>query len=166
LSIVQAINFLKHKLLVNLTIGGEMMGVRCSCGAIVSGTSLEAEFEFFLGETITGTATYIANVCADTLELSSVSLTFIDTETGGNSFIFNSDVIISVSCLSPGEECLINVFGRGTVVNGGTFEFSVTFRDGGGLNNDFVDFFIIAGFADQVGTVTLPPGSVTALGCQ
>lgn len=53
------------------------MGVRCSCGVIVNATkeNVNVKFDGINGNE-RGTITYVANVCADTLATSTLSLTF------------------------------------------------------------------------------------------
>jgi hypothetical protein len=144
------------------------MGIRCTCGAIVAGTDETTTFGFVFAPPQSGAATYTANVCADRLELSSFMLVFVDTDgvDPNVSFTFISTSIQSVECELLGDACRIEVSGLG-VLAGSTEprQFTVVFVDNPGLNNDNATVITIAGFGSQLDTASLPPGSVTALGC-
>jgi hypothetical protein len=146
------------------------MGLRCSCGAIVPlavATPLRFRFDSD-GEIRTGTATYTANVCADRPELGTVTMEFVDTsgELPNRSFTFTSTTITNVNCSPFDGGCLVFLGGTGQVVGVGTFNFQATLQDNGPLafDNIFID---ISGFGQVVSpNPALPPGSVTALGCE
>lgn len=145
------------------------MGLRCSCGVLVPLAVATPQMVFFLDTQIsrTGTGIFTANVCADRPELGTVTIEFVDTsgELPNRSFTFASTNIATVTCTPSGDSCIITVTGTGVVAGGGTFSFSADYVDGGGLNDDFINFNILP-FAQTFGELpALPPGSVIALGC-
>jgi hypothetical protein len=146
------------------------MGIRCSCGVIVNTTAENVPFQFIeSNEVHTGTATYVADACADRSELATVSLVFVDTDgiAPNNSFTFTSTSISNIQCEQVNGFCNITIIGNGLVIGEtDTRQFIAVFQDGGGLNNDEVLGFSISGFAAQTTDVIVPPASVTALGCQ
>jgi hypothetical protein len=167
---VQATFSQRHKISLIQFKGGDTMGLRCSCGAIVGGTD-EVIFTFLEGEisSSTGQGTYTANVCADRLGFSSFELVFVDTDdiAPNNSFTFTSTSIQSVECQQIGEACRIEVSGLGIVA--GEVEprqFTAIFLDNPVIpvNND-IAIVTIDGFAVQNSLANLPQGSITALGC-
>lgn len=148
------------------------MGIRCSCG--VSVPLLIAQnvpFQFLENDDVhTGTATYTANVCADFLELGTVSLVFLDTDDidPNRSFTFTSTSIQAVECTQIGTICIVSISGMGLVA--GELEprrFSASFADSGveGVP-DQVSSFFITDFAAQIQVANVPSNSITALGCQ
>lgn len=151
------------------------MGVRCSCGAVVDATKLGVNVKFNgVNGNETGDITYTANVCADTLDASTLFLGF--TNTDGNppdtSFSFTVSPLVagtsitSVTCRLEGNTCVITVMGVGfkTGFGGDAFlSFTAEFRDGPGVDN--VQSFTITDFFEQTGAEPLPDGSITALGC-
>ena len=144
------------------------MGILCSCGVLVTNavsTNNNVKFEGQTGTT-EGTLTYNANVCVSTLATSTLSLNFLDTETGANSFTFIANAITSVTCKQEGQNCVVTVAGTG-LVNGTQFPFEAVFRDQvATAANDDVQSFVIMGFFDQNGAAPVPQGTITALGCQ
>ncbi|WP_239432311.1 hypothetical protein [Sporosarcina sp. ACRSL] len=117
--------------------------------------------------TVRGDLRYMANVCATTLDASSLSLQFTDTETTGaeNSFVFVANSITSVVCRREGQNCEVTVRGTG-LVNGVQFPFEAVFRDQiESANVDIVQSFVITGFFNQTGAAPVAQGAITALGC-
>jgi hypothetical protein len=147
--------------------GGDSMGLICSCGVLVDGSAdnVNVIFENMVGNEC-GTLTYSANVCADTLNLSTVGLTFVDN--GGcpnKSFTFTSTMITNVTCMQEGQNCVISVAGVG-LVNGVEYLFKAVFRDQVSPSNvSIVTSFVITNFFTQGGAVTLEQGDITAQGC-
>jgi len=143
------------------------LGVLCPCGALVNALSENNNVKF-TGQngTTKGDLSYVANVCSSTLETSTLSLQFIDLETGRNSFFFVADNITSVECKQEGQNCVITVTGTGNV-NGQQFSFEAVFRDiVAQAQKDNVQKFTITGFFDQNGAAPVSQGSIQALGCQ
>jgi len=143
------------------------MGVACTCGVQVNAFSASNNVKF-TGQTGTtkGDLTYLADVCVNSLETSTLSLQFNDTETGANSFTFTANAITSVTCKQEGQNCVITVAGTG-LVNGVQFPFEAVFRDEvATAANDNVQSFVITGFFDQNGAAPVPQGSINATGCQ
>lgn len=150
------------------------MGVRCSCGVIVNATKEDVNVRFNgISGNERGTITYLADVCADTLETSTLSLTFVNTDGAPDtSFTFNvgpsltGTAITSVTCRREGQNCVVTVSGIGLKTGfGGTafLAFTAVFRDGVGTDN--VQSFDIPSFFAQTGAEPVPNGSITAIGC-
>jgi hypothetical protein len=156
--------------------GGDHMGVRCSCGVLVDAVKEDVNVKFEeLNGNQTGTLTYLANVCADTLAEGTLSLTFVDTDgvAPNTSFTFVVSPLIagtqitSVTCKQEGVNCVITVTGTGfkTGFLGDAFlPFTAEFRDQA-AGTDNVQEFEITGFFAQTGAEPVPNGSVIALGC-
>jgi len=145
------------------------MGMECPCGVLVNAVSRRNNVRFNgqMG-TVRGDLTYMANVCVTTLEASSLSLQFTDTETMGgvNSFTFVANSITSVVCRREGQNCEVTVTGTG-LVNNVQFPFEAVFRDQvASANVDIVQSFVITGFFNQNGAAPVAQGSIVALGCQ
>lgn len=146
------------------------MGVQCPCGVRVNARSdnNNVKFENQMG-TVKGDLIYLADVCVTTLDTSTLSLQFIDTETpNANNFTFTANTITDVECEQEGQNCKVTVTGTGTI-NGGTevFDFVAVFRDVvGQAAIDQVQSFVIEGFFNQNGAAPVTQGSVVALGCQ
>ncbi|HEY2420271.1 MAG TPA: hypothetical protein VGI04_02575 [Neobacillus sp.] len=150
------------------------MGVRCSCGALVSATKENVNVKFVgINGNVKGTITYLADVCADTLDTSTLSLTFVNND-GGTDTSFTFEVnpllagteITSVTCKREGNTCVVTVTGVGQKSGFGgaaLLAFTAVFRDGPAVDN--VQSFDIPGFFAQTGAEPLPNGSITALGC-
>ncbi|WP_026693472.1 hypothetical protein [Peribacillus kribbensis] len=150
------------------------MGVRCSCGVLVNATKEDVNVKFNgVNGNERGTITYMANVCADTLATSTLSLTFTDTD--GNppdtSFDFTATAITSVTCRREGNTCVVTVTGTGSKTGFGGdatgLDFTAVFRDNQspGVATDIVTSFDITGFFSQTGAEPVPNGTITALGC-
>jgi hypothetical protein len=148
------------------------LGIRCSCGVLVN--AFNGNRTVLFGRDMeTGALTYLADVCADTLETSTLSLTFVNTDGGTNtSFTFEVGPLIagteitSVECNGTGEgNCVIIVTGTGLkqgFLGSALLNFTAIFRD---QATDSVQSFIINGFFDQNGIVPVVLGSITAQGC-
>ncbi|WP_342430028.1 hypothetical protein [Neobacillus sp. FSL H8-0543] len=140
------------------------MGIRCTCGAMVSGTDPATSFVFIdPPEGANGGTTHSANVCADRLDLSTVGVVFMDTDGvgGDRSFEFNSNEIQSVLCEAMDGVCTITVIGMG-MVEGETVlrQFQAVYVDGGDVTTDTA-LINITGFANS----SFAAVSVIALGC-
>lgn len=146
------------------------MGVLCPCGVIVKARSNQNNVKFNCQNgTIKGDLIYTANVCVTTLETSTLSLQFIDTETPyANNFTFSANAITDIQCKKEGQDCKVTVTGTGTVnVNTRVYHFTAVFRDVvGQAAIDQVQQFTIVGLFDQNGTATVTQGSIVAVGCQ
>ncbi|MDZ5472995.1 hypothetical protein SM124_14855 [Bacillus sp. 31A1R] len=144
------------------------MGLVCSCGVLVDAfvERDQVMIEGVMG-TVTGSLTYLADVCVDRLDTSTLSLQFDQTEGGtDNSFTFTATEITTVVCRREGQNCEVTVEGFGTV-NGETFPFEAVFRDQvEQAAVDIVQSFEIIGFFDQTGANTIDQGSIIALGCE
>lgn len=145
------------------------MGMECTCGVLVNAVSRRNNVRFNgqMG-TVRGDLTYMANVCATTLDSSTLSLQFTDTETMGgmNSFTFVANSITSVECNKEGQNCEVTVTGTGLIDNV-QFPFEAVFRDQvASANVDIVQSFVITGFFDQNGAAPVAQGSIVALGCE
>ena len=143
------------------------MGLECTCGVLVNAVSRDNNVRFNgqMG-TVKGDLTYMANICVTTLETSTLSLNFVDTETGANSFTFVANSITSVVCKREGQNCEVTVTGTG-LVNGVQFPFEAVFRDQvASANVDIVQSFVITGFFNQNGAAPVAQGSIVALGCE
>lgn len=141
------------------------MGLDCTCGVRVDG-SVENVYVKPPGSNVNqcGTLTYLADVCADRLNLSSLSLTFESLD-GKRSFVFNATDISEVSCQSDGQNCSITVTGVGEI-NRKQYNFSAEFRDQETPTNmSIVSSFVISGFFNQIRPIVLDPGDIMALGC-
>lgn len=144
------------------------MGTICPCGVQVDAMAngQNVRFNGVMGN-IRGNLTYKADVCVTTLEASTLSLRFIDTETPNRyNFLFTANAITSVTCRREGQNCVVTVTGTGTV--GMTqYPFTAVFRDQvATAANDIVQSFEITGFFNQGGAVPVAQGSIVALGCQ
>lgn len=145
------------------------MGMECPCGVLVNAVSRRNNVRFNgqMG-TVKGDLTYMANVCVTTLDTSSLTLQFTDTETMGgmNSFTFVANSITSVDCDREGQNCEVTVTGTG-LINNVQFPFEAVFRDQvASANVDIVQSFVITGFFNQNGAAPVAQGSIVALGCQ
>lgn len=144
------------------------MGGSCPCGVQVDAFARAVNVRFNgVRENIRGNLTYRANVCISTLDTSTLSLRFEDTETPNRySFLFTANNITDVTCRRIGQNCAVTVVGTGLV---GTtqYDFVAEFRDQvDSAANDLVQSFVITGFFNQGGTVPVAQGSIVALGCQ
>ncbi|MBS2967847.1 hypothetical protein J9317_03540 [Metabacillus sp. KIGAM252] len=150
------------------------MGVRCSCGVLVDASkdNVNVKFESIMGNE-KGTITYTADVCFETLETSTLSLKFVNTD-GPPDTSFTFDVnpslsgteITSVTCKQEGNNCVITVTGIGQkegFEGSALLSFTAVFRDGVGTDN--VQSFDIPGFFAQTGAEPVPDGSITNQGC-
>jgi len=144
------------------------MGIICPCGVKVNAFSENnnVRFEGQTG-TIEGNLTYMANVCITTLNASTLSLQFEDTETPNlNNFTFTANEITSVVCNRQGQNCEVTVTGTGTI-DSDEYTFEAVFRDQvAQAAVDIVQSFEITGFFDQNGAAPVAQGSIIALGCQ
>lgn len=140
------------------------MGIRCSCGVTVGAiaTNVNVRFDDVTGNE-RGNLTYTANVCADTLQASTLSLVFEQTSAGTDrSFTFVANEITSVTCRQEGQNCVITVNGFGTDGRA----FTAVFRDQvPPAAVDIVTEFEIINFFAQTGSVTVPQGSIRSVGC-
>lgn len=150
------------------------MGTRCSCGMIVDATKNDVNVKFNgINGNVKGTLSYIANVCADTLDTSTLTLTFVsNVGQPATSFTFQVGPSVtgtsfsSVTCSKDGNTCVITVSGTGQVTGygGPAFKtFTGEFRDG--VANDHVESFAITNFFAQTGSEVFSNGSIQALGC-
>src|SRR5690606_23926309 len=115
-----------------------------------------------------GDLTYMANVCISSLDTSSLSLQFKDTETRGgrNSFTFVANSITNVECRQEGQNCELTVTGTGRVGDG-QYPFEAVFKDVvDQAQPDLVKSCAITGFFIQNGTAPVSQGSISALGCE
>lgn len=155
--------------------GGEFMGLRCLCGVRVGldgvaavRVNQEVTFNADMGGTRRGTLTYLADVCAQDLAGSELSISFLQTsnETPDRSFTGTSTVITSVLCNQEGVNCEITV--TGSIDTGsGIFPFTAVFRDiANPMAMDDVQSFVITGFFSQQGGSPVPGGSIVNQGCQ
>lgn len=144
------------------------MGTMCPCGVRVDAQATNQNVRFHgVRGSVCGNLTYLANVCVTTLDASTLSLRFVDTETPNRfSFIFTANHITNVTCKREGQNCVVTVTGTGTV--GMTqYTFTAVFRDQvANAANDIVQSFVINGFFDQSGAVPVAQGGIVALGCQ
>jgi hypothetical protein len=170
LGFVQAVGCCGHS--IEKTESRCHMAVRCSCGVATTPVAIAENVPFFFidsKEIRTGIATYTADVCADTPELSTVTFTFLDTSgmVPNRSFTFTSTVIQTVNCLSSAA-CLININGMGLVA--GETEpraFITSFTDSRDpFNEDRVESFLITDFGAQTQAAILETDSILALGCE
>ncbi|WP_431028584.1 hypothetical protein [Lysinibacillus sp. LZ02] len=144
------------------------MGVICPCGVRVAAFALRENVRFSgVNGSIRGNLTYAANVCVTTLDTSTLSLQFEDTETPDQySFLFTANAITSVQCRREGQNCVVTVEGTG-IIGMTEYAFVAVFRDQvAQAANDIVQDFIITGYFDQTGAVPVSQGSIVALGCQ
>lgn len=144
------------------------MGIICTCGALtpLPLTAVNVTFDFSNDGSSTGSATYVADVCANRANLGSISLNFIDTDNAdpNRSFTFLSTNITEVSCQAIGDDCFVLVSGSGLVTgeaNPRIFVASFLHRPD---NLDLISDFIITGFAQQNFVATVPQEIVT-FGC-
>ena len=145
------------------------MGGICPCGVQVNAFArgVNVRFNGVRGN-ITGNLTYRANVCISTLNTSTLSLRFEDTETSNNrfNFLFTANEITDVTCRREGQNCVVTVQGTG-LVGMTQYSFVAVFRDQvGTAANDLVQSFVITEFFNQGGTVQVEQGSIVAVGCQ
>lgn len=145
------------------------MGVICPCGVAVDAFAEGVNVRFkHKRKTVKGNLTYLGDVCATSLDKSTLSLTFKDTETKGSkySFLFTANAITSVVCKKTGNNCRVTVKGTG-LVNGKQYHFEATFTDQvENANVDIVKSFNITNFFSQNGSVPVPQGSIVSKGCQ
>jgi hypothetical protein len=150
------------------------MGVRCSCGVRVglpfTGVAAVSEDNQVSFDNIgnrRGTITYTADVCADTLDTSTVTISFFQTsrQVTNLSFTGTSTEITSVECDRVDQNCQITV--TGTIqTQFGTFPFIAEFRDQNpNANVDIVQVFDIDGFFNQQGAAPVAQGSIVNQGC-
>lgn len=145
------------------------MGMECTCGVVVNAVSRRNNVRFHgqMG-TVKGDLTYMANVCISSLDTSSLSLQFKDTETRGgrNSFTFVANSITNVECRREGQNCEVTVTGTGRVGDV-QYPFEAVFKDVvEQAQPDLVKSFVITGFFNQNGTAPVSQGSIRALGCE
>ena len=144
------------------------MGGICPCGVQVNAFArgVNVRFDGVRGN-ITGNLTYRANVCISTLNTSTLSLRFEDTETPNRyNFLFTANEITDVTCRREGQNCVVTVQGTG-LVGMTQYSFVAVFRDQvATAANDLVQSFVITEFFNQGGTVQVEQGSIVAVGCQ
>ncbi|MFJ8260374.1 hypothetical protein ACIQ4I_00230 [Rummeliibacillus sp. NPDC094406] len=141
------------------------MGVMCPCGVKVKAKKKchNVKFKGVKG-TIKGNLTYRADICVTKLASSTLCLEFKDKETPNKfSFLFKAISITSVKCKKEGQNCVISVKGTG-MIGKKVYLFKAIFIDQ--IAQDKVKCFVIKNFFDQNGSVSVPQGSIVALGCQ
>lgn len=144
------------------------MGGICPCGVQVNAFARRVNVRINgVRGNITGNLTYRANVCISTLNTSTLSLRFEDTETPNRyNFLFTANEITDVTCRREGQNCVVTVQGTG-LVGMTQYSFVAVFRDQvGTAANDLVQSFVITEFFNQGGTVQVEQGSIVAVGCQ
>ena len=144
------------------------MGGICPCGVQVNASARRVNVRFNgVRGNITGNLTYRANVCISTLNTSTLSLRFEDTETPNRyNFLFTANEITDVTCRREGQNCVVTVQGTG-LVGMTQYSFVAVFRDQvATAENDLVQSFVITEFFNQGGTVQVEQGSIIAVGCQ
>ena len=142
------------------------MGVICPCGVRVHAVKENQKVKFASRcSPICGNLTYKADICTSTIENSSLSLMFEDKKTVGGiySFLFIVNAFTSVCCKREGDNCIITAKGTG-MINKKQYSFEAVFI-ATPSNEEFVEKFTIKGFFHQNGIVSVPKGSITALGC-
>ncbi|WML43447.1 hypothetical protein [Neobacillus sp. PS3-40] len=152
------------------------MGVRCSCGVRVNAVKEDVNVKFdSLNGNETGTLTYLANICFDTIEQSTLLLTFVDTDGNAPDTSFTFEVspslvgteITTVTCNKEGVNCVVTVTGTGLktgFLGNALLPFTAVFRDQA-AGTDNVQSFVITGFFSQTGAEPVGNGSIIALGC-
>lgn len=145
------------------------MGTYCPCGVRVyaESTGNNVRFEGVPG-TITGNLTYRGNVCVTTLCDSTLTLSFVDTETDGAVYSFDmvADTIDLVVCQQRGQNCVVTVTGMGSIGDV-TYLFEAVFVDQVSSSAvDNVQSFVITNYFDQNGAAPVPQGAIVALGCE
>ncbi|MER1957796.1 MAG: hypothetical protein ABS942_10465 [Solibacillus sp.] len=144
------------------------MGGICPCGVQVNAFARRVNVRINgVRGNITGNLTYRANVCISTLNTSTLSLRFEDTETPNRyNFLFTANEITDVTCRREGQNCVVTVQGTG-LVGMTQYSFVAVFRDQvATAENDLVQSFVITEFFNQGGTVQVEQGSIVAVGCQ
>ena len=144
------------------------MGGICPCGVQVNAFARRVNVRSNgVRGNITGNLTYRANVCISTLNTSTLSLRFEDTETPNRyNFLFTANEITDVTCRREGQNCVVTVQGTG-LVGMTQYSFVAVFRDQvATAENDLVQSFVITEFFNQGGTVQVEQGSIIAVGCQ
>jgi len=144
------------------------MGGICPCGVQVNAFARRVNVRINgVRGNITGNLTYRANVCISTLNTSTLSLRFEDTETPNRyNFLFTANEITDVTCRREGQNCVVTVQGTG-LVGMTQYSFVAVFRDQvATAANDLVQSFVITEFFNQGGTVQVEQGSIVAVGCQ
>lgn len=145
------------------------MGVICPCGVSMDACAECIAVKFrHKRKTVEGNITYLADICVTTVETSTLSLVFTDTETKDSkySFLFTANAITSVVCKKNWYGCKVIVKGTG-IVNGKQYDFEAVFNDQ--VENatvDIVEIFSITNFFNQNGAVPVPQGSIISKGCQ
>lgn len=133
------------------------MGIRCSCGIMTNPVATGLFPYFFLQDNSVrnGTITFTINACADRLEQSTLTATFVDQsgELPNRSFTFTSTNVTSVNCMDPeGGLCTIVIEGTGLVTGETTPRtFNFAFRD------PSVFGFTITGFGTNIAPQVVQP---------
>lgn len=146
------------------------MGLRCSCGVRSNPIATDLNVLFFFNEDETqrtGTLTVTVNACADTLDSSILTVSFVD-QSGvipNRSFTFTATSFDSVFCFTLEGLCAIDIIGTGLVTGEITPRgFLVRFTDQPSPTNDEVNVVFIPGFAQLIGSASVQP-DLTFFGC-
>lgn len=144
------------------------VGTLCPCGVQVDAAARRKKVRLnWCNGNKCGNLTYKADVCVTTLGMSSLSLRFEENDSPNRySFLFIANEITNITCRCEGQNCVLTVTGIGRI--GVTYyPFVAVFVDqGASTENDIVQSFVIKGFCEQSGAVSVEQGSIVALGCQ
>jgi hypothetical protein len=146
------------------------LGLRCSCGVRSNPTSEtpSVSFVFENGGFRSGSLTLTVDVCADSLESSTLSAVFVEHTAlvPVANFVFTSTSITRVSC-SPNDDgtCIVTIVGEGLVAGELTpRDFDLNLVNRPSPLNDRMTGFTISGFTNQNTLADLSP-DLTFFGC-
>jgi hypothetical protein len=146
------------------------MGLRCeSCGVRSNPTAaaVSISLNFVDGGIRSGPLTLTVDACADRLDLSTVSVAFVDQsgQIPNRSFSFTSTEITSVTCSIVNNECRVLIIGMGLVTGEITpRQFILQVTDRPSPLPDRLQVFSITGFVSNTTLANLTP-DLTFFGC-
>ena len=145
------------------------MGLRCSCGVRSNPTAASPSItlDFEDGGLRDGPITLTVDVCADSLELSTLSITFVDASCmlPNRSFSFTSTSITNVRCSDFNGACEVRIQGMGLVTGELTPRpFLVLLINRQLPLSDSLQVLIINGFLTNITNADLTP-DLTFFGC-
>ena len=154
--------------------GCEIMGLHCSCGVHTNPSATGTLDMFFFEDSTTrpGSITLSVNACADRLESTTFTTSFVDQSNAGDdrSFTFSATPANTESVICgflTVDVCIVTIKGEGLVTGETTpREFEVSFTTGPSSSSDTLFNLNIAGLASGpvLGSADLQP-DLTFFGC-
>ncbi|WHY85498.1 hypothetical protein QNH39_23270 [Neobacillus novalis] len=149
------------------------MGYVCPCEVLVNAVSENKNVKFLSSiGACRGNLTYLADVSAASLETSTLSFAFENTDYPNFfNFLFTANTITSIACMREGGNCVVTVKGTGTVSKLPFPPFPLLFEavftdQASPEGDDIVQSIVLTDFFEQKGAASVPQGTIIARGCQ